>query len=236
MNPPAFLGAAATALVGVPVGLLVLLAAGAPALQPQACTGAASQSDAVALDANPSTNTSALCEAGLPSGNARQVVAFAAAQVGKSYVLGADGPNAWDCSSLVQAAYATASIALPRTADEQYDDARAHGQVSAGSPQLSGLQLGDLLFSPGSDPVSATDGQPIGHVAIYAGDGVVVEAKGAAWGVIATTYTTADYAGVTFVGRLDAPASASVASSPTSSPPRSAVALGTARLPEKGAS
>ena len=70
-------------------------------------------------------------------------------------MLGADGPNAWDCSSLVQAAYAAASIVLPRTADEQYDDARDDGQVIAGPPQLSGLQPGDLLFSPGSDPVPA---------------------------------------------------------------------------------
>jgi cell wall-associated NlpC family hydrolase len=235
VNPPLLLGAAAAALVIAPVGLLLLLGIGGSAIQAQACTPAASQSDVSPLDTAPPT-TAACGVAGLPSGTASQVVAFAAAQVGKSYVLGADGPNAWDCSSLVQAAYATASISLPRTADEQYDDARMSGQVTAGPPRVSDLQLGDLLFSPGSDPVLSADGNPIGHVAIYAGDGVVVEAKGAAWGVIATTYTAANYANVTFVGRLDAPPSVPVATSDVGSPSSGAFASGPARLSQKGAS
>jgi cell wall-associated NlpC family hydrolase len=161
----------------------------------------------------------------LPPGAAGQVIAFAAEQVGKTYLLGANGPDAWDCSSLVQAAYATASVQLPRTADQQYDYARAHGQVSVGPPQMSDLQPGDLLFSPGSDPVPAADGNPIGHVAVYAGNGVVIEAKGAAWGVISTTYTPPNFAGVTFVGRLVAPASAA------SSAPTVVSSLGTAAVP-----
>ncbi len=151
----------------------------------------------------------------LPPGSAGAVLGFAAAQVGKTYVLGATGPNAWDCSALAQAAYATAGVGLPRTADEQYDYARAHGQVFAGPPAAAGLRPGDLLFSPGDDPVPAADGKPIGHVAIYAGGGVVIEAKGARWGVISTTYTTGDFAQVTFVARLVAPppAAPSVAAS-----------------------
>ena len=161
----------------------------------------------------------------LPPGAVGQVIASAADQVGKPYLLGANGPDAWDCSSLVQAAYATASVQLPRTADQQYDYARAHGQVSVGPPQMADLQPGDLLFSPGSDPVPAADGNPIGHVALYAGNGVVIEAKGAAWGVISTTYTPANFAGVTFVGRLVAPASAA------SSAPTVVSSLGTAAVP-----
>ena len=161
----------------------------------------------------------------LSPGAVGQVLAFAAAQVGKPYVLGANGPDAWDCSSLVQAAYATASVQLPRTADQQYDYARAHGQVSVGPPQMADLQPGDLLFSPGSDPVPAADGNPIGHVALYAGNGVVIEAKGAAWGVISTTYTPANFANLTFVGRLVAPASAA------SSSPTVVSSLGTAAVP-----
>jgi cell wall-associated NlpC family hydrolase len=162
----------------------------------------------------------------VPPGVVGQIVAFAAAQVGKAYLLGANGPNAWDCSSLAQAAYAIASVQLPRTADRQYDYARAHGQVTTGPPQLSDLQPGDLLFSPGSDPVPAADGNPIGHVAIYAGNGVVIEAKGTAWGVVATTYTPTDLGDVTFVGRLVAPASA------TSSQPAVASSPGIATSPD----
>jgi cell wall-associated NlpC family hydrolase len=146
------------------------------------------------------------------------VLGFAAAQVGKAYVLGATGPNAWDCSALVQAAYAKTGVALPRTADEQYDYARAHGQILTGPPTSATLQPGDLLFSPGDDPVPAADGQPIGHVAIYAGNGVVIEAKGARWGVISTTYTTSEFGYVTFVGRLVEPPSPAAPAVVPSSP------------------
>jgi cell wall-associated NlpC family hydrolase len=94
------------------------------------------------------------------------------AQVGKPYVWGAVGPDAWDCSSLVQAAYRTIGISLPRVTQQQ---------VGA-SPQVSGvdLQPGDLLFTPGSDgTVSAP-----GHVGMYVGGGQVIDAKGARWGVV----------------------------------------------------
>ena len=135
-------------------------------------------------------------------GSVGELLAFAAEQIGKPYLLGATGPGAWDCSALAQAAYAAADVSVPRTADEQYDFARAHGQIFVGPPTAADLQPGDLLFSPGDDPVPAADGNPIGHVAIYAGNGVVIEAKGAAWGVVSTTYTAAEFSYVTFVGRL----------------------------------
>jgi cell wall-associated NlpC family hydrolase len=145
---------------------------------------------------------SACVVADVPPDAVAGLLSFAAAQVGNAYVLGAIGPDAWDCSALVQAAYATAGVTLPRTADEQYDDARAHGQVFDGPPAVAMLQPGDLLFSPGDDPVRAVDGQLIGHVALYAGNGVVIEAKGAEWGVISATYTATDFGRVTFTGRL----------------------------------
>lgn len=50
-----------------------------------------------------------------------QMLAFAAAQDGDSYVLGAGGPDAWDCSSLTQAAMAQIGITAPRTAQAQRD-------------------------------------------------------------------------------------------------------------------
>jgi len=130
------------------------------------------------------------------------VVRFAAAQVGKPYVFGANGPGAWDCSSLVQASYANADVTLPRTADQQYDFLRTHGALLPGRPDVSQMQAGDLLFSRGDDPRSAADGQWIGHVALYAGNGVVIEAKGVPWGVLASHYTQADLGWVSWVGRL----------------------------------
>lgn len=53
------------------------------------------------------------------TGSAAAVLAFARAQVGDAYVLGSTGPNSWDCSSLVQAAYRQAGIDLPRTSQPQ---------------------------------------------------------------------------------------------------------------------
>ena len=69
-------------------------------------------------------------------------IAFAKAQIGKPYQLGAAGPGAYDCSGLVYAAYAAAGIHLARTTYQWQQD----GPVIP----LSQIQPGDLLFSAGS--------------------------------------------------------------------------------------
>lgn len=88
---------------------------------------------------------------------ADSAIAFALAQVGKPYKWGATGPNSYDCSGLVMAAYGAAGIRLPRT---------TYAQVLVGSRISSSRLLapGDLVFP---DP---------GHVQIYIGNGKVVEA------------------------------------------------------------
>lgn len=66
-------------------------------------------------------------------------VAFAHAQLGKPYVWGGNGNPGFDCSGLTKAAYAAVGIAIPRTAQTQYN----HGpRLPAGAA----LQPGDLLF------------------------------------------------------------------------------------------
>ena len=49
------------------------------------------------------------------SSAAATAIAFAVRQVGKPYQWGATGPNAYDCSGLVYAAYAAAGIHIART-------------------------------------------------------------------------------------------------------------------------
>jgi len=88
---------------------------------------------------------------------AGQAVAFAYAQLGKPYQWGATGPGAYDCSGLVQAAWASAGVSIPRVT---YDQWAALPHVSASS-----IQPGDLLFYEGE-----------GHVAMYVGDGYVIDA------------------------------------------------------------
>ena len=104
----------------------------------------------------------------LPAGTPTAVVtaiAYAAAQLGKPYIWGGTGPASYDCSGLVMMAYRAAGITLPRTTFQQ---------VTAGTPvySLSQLQPGDLLFAPGSDGTPANPG----HVGMYIGQGLVLEA------------------------------------------------------------
>ena len=51
----------------------------------------------------------------LPAGTAGKILAYAEAQLGKPYVFGATGPDAFDCSGLAMMAYRAAGIAIPRT-------------------------------------------------------------------------------------------------------------------------
>ena len=99
---------------------------------------------------------------------AATVIAFARAQLGKPYRLGANGPDAWDCSSLVQAAYATAGILLPRTT---YAQAGQSGPTIT-LDDINQWRPGDLLFAAGSD---GTPDNP-GHVGIYLGNHQVLHA------------------------------------------------------------
>ncbi|MFF4864259.1 NlpC/P60 family protein [Streptomyces sp. NPDC001231] len=89
---------------------------------------------------------------------AAKALAFARAQIGKPCVWGATGPGSYDCSSLTQAAWRAAGVALPRT---------THEQVGSGAAiQLAELEPGDLIFFYGE----------VSHVGLYAGNGTMVHA------------------------------------------------------------
>ena len=89
---------------------------------------------------------------------AAAAVAFAKAQLGKPYVYGAAGPNAFDCSGLTMAAWAQAGVSMSHSSSDQYYD---FPHVSE-----SQLQPGDLVI------YYAT----LHHVGIYVGNGVVIHA------------------------------------------------------------
>jgi cell wall-associated NlpC family hydrolase len=104
----------------------------------------------------------------LPAGTPAAVVTavdYVISKLGDEYVYGATGPDTFDCSGLVQAAYAAAGVSLPRT---------TYTQVAAGTAVSSAADLkpGDLVFIMGSDP----EGNLPGHVGMYIGDGLVIDA------------------------------------------------------------
>jgi cell wall-associated NlpC family hydrolase len=90
----------------------------------------------------------------LPAGAAGKILAYAEAQLGKPYVFGQAGPDAFDCSGLAMMAYRAAGITIPRTSQAQW----AYGtQIPA-----SQVRPGDLVFFAGADGTPASPG----HVGI----------------------------------------------------------------------
>ncbi|MFY7935476.1 MAG: NlpC/P60 family protein [Candidatus Nanopelagicus sp.] len=98
-----------------------------------------------------------------------QAIEFAKKQVlaKKPYVWGDEGPNAFDCSGLVYAAYRSAGLGWPnwdRLNSSLY-------WVATKRVPLSQMVPGDLLFYSYKGTVST-----IHHISIYAGDGMMWEA------------------------------------------------------------
>ena len=67
----------------------------------------------------------------LAEGVAGAAIQFALSEVGKPYVWGATGPDTYDCSGLMMAAFRSAGIALPRVSRQQFQ-AGGHVPVRAG--------------------------------------------------------------------------------------------------------
>jgi cell wall-associated NlpC family hydrolase len=96
-------------------------------------------------------------------------------QAKKPYVWGAEGPNAFDCSGLVYAAYRAAGLGWPN-----WDRLNAAlYSVSTYHVPLSQMQPGDLLFYSYNGSIAA-----IHHISIYAGNNMVWEARNKRVGLV----------------------------------------------------
>jgi cell wall-associated NlpC family hydrolase len=104
------------------------------------------------------------CVPGGPA-NLAAMFAFAEAQLGKPYLFGGTGPDAFDCSGLTMMAFRAAGISLPRTAGEQYV------ATAASAVPYSQARPGDLLFWSFTG-----NGADAHHVAIYLGNGQMLDA------------------------------------------------------------
>jgi cell wall-associated NlpC family hydrolase len=103
------------------------------------------------------TGTTPVAYTGPTTTQADKAVAYAYAQIGKPYEWGATGPNSFDCSGLVMAAWASAGVDIPRDTYEQW----------AGLPHIpvSEMVPGDLIIYDGE-----------GHVGMYVGNGYIIDA------------------------------------------------------------
>lgn len=103
-------------------------------------------------------------DVGPPNGSAGQAIAYARALIGRSYCTGGNGPDCYDCSGVVTAAWGSAGVGLP---------GRSSGAMYSGLPHvpLESVQPGDLIFwgSGGSS-----------HVALYVGGGQIIDAGNSA--------------------------------------------------------
>jgi peptidoglycan DL-endopeptidase CwlO len=95
----------------------------------------------------------------LPTNSAAgKAIAFVYAQLGCPYVYGATGPchDGFDCSGLMQAAYASAGVQIPR---DTFEDWAELPHVA-----LSDIEPGDMILYDGE-----------GHVAMYVGGGYIID-------------------------------------------------------------
>jgi NlpC/P60 family len=97
------------------------------------------------------------------TGPGRAVAQFASAQVGRRYCWGGTGPECFDCSGLVQQAWASVGVRLPRTTGALASE--------LSEVPLDDVRAGDILWWPG-------------HVGVYEGNGWMVDALDTRHGVV----------------------------------------------------
>lgn len=123
------------------------------------------------------------------SGRAAAAVAYVKSKVGDPYVYGDTGANAFDCSGLIYAAYASAGMSIPRTSEEQ--------AAAATSIPASALEPGDVIYFYGYPP---------SHIAMYVGNGMFIDARnsnvGVVWGSLDPSSKYYSYMPVSGYGRL----------------------------------
>jgi len=111
-----------------------------------------------------------------PSQLVATAISYAEQQLGKPYLWGGTGPDAFDCSGLVLMAYRTAGINIARTSEAQWAT-----EVKVPASQV---EPGDLVFFAGSDG-TVTDP---GHVGLVIGNGKMVEAYATGFPIRVSSY------------------------------------------------
>jgi cell wall-associated NlpC family hydrolase len=115
-----------------------------------------------------------------------KISSLALSLTGTPYRWGGAATTGFDCSGFTQYVYKKVGIVIPRTSYEQFRVGKVVG--------WSQLQPGDLVFF-------STDGPGPSHVAIYIGNGLIVQALNASTGVIISHISNGYYANRFLGGR-----------------------------------
>jgi len=128
------------------------------------------------------TGTGTLDALVTPNAAVAAAIQFAHQQIGKPYLWGGTGPDAFDCSGLVMMAYRAAGINIERTSQQQW--------ASEQKVPAAQVQPGDLVFFAGSDGTPTAPG----HVGLVIGKGKMIEAYATGFPVRISTFGTASSA------------------------------------------
>jgi cell wall-associated NlpC family hydrolase len=152
-------------------------------------------------------------------------IAYAQAQIGKPYLWGGTGPDAFDCSGLVMMAYRTAGITIARTSEQQW--------VTEQRIPASQVEPGDLVFFAGADGTATSPG----HVGLVIGHGQMIEAYATGFPVRIASYNNRGAIGFTrpwtqpgATGTPTTPSTTGTSGAPTTAPAPSSTALPTVSI------
>jgi len=151
-------------------------------------------------------------------------ISFAEQQLGKPYLWGGTGPDAFDCSGLVMMAYRAAGISIARTSEAQW---ATETRVPA-----SQVQPGDLVFFAGADGTVTNPG----HVALVIGGGKMIEAYATGFPIRVASYANRGAIGFTepWAGAAGTTPGSTTTPGTTTSPGRTATPA-TGGIPTPGA-
>jgi cell wall-associated NlpC family hydrolase len=124
------------------------------------------------------TGTGQLASFTAPNEIVSKAVSYAEQQMGKPYLFGGTGPDAFDCSGLVMMAYRAAGVNIARTSQEQW---KTLPKVPADK-----VVAGDLVFFAGSDGTPTAPG----HVGLVIGKNKMIEAYANGFPVRISTFGT----------------------------------------------
>ena len=116
-----------------------------------------------------------------PDSRIDKLIKIASEQVGKPYILGAEGPDSFDCSGLVYYCLRAVNVYTRRLNAAGLSRTSSWKKITS----MSAMKRGDLIF------FKSDDSSRVGHAAIYIGSGMMIDASSANGKVMKRSCTSA---------------------------------------------